>query len=294
MTVLAFPVMSTGVHKSIPQGWQSAISAYLSRQAAAGRPKTTLGTRRSHLARLARAVDAGPFDLDPDALSEWFGQQDHWKRETRRGYRNTIRSFYQWAYHAGHLSCPDLIEALPKVKASKPSPRPTPDDVWARSIATADRRTAVMLDLASVGLRRGEVAVVSTDDVTLTPVGYELLVHGKGDKERVVPITKDLALLILRGARGHTPLAPRSGWLFPGDDNGHLSPRWVGTLCSRTMPGIWTMHSLRHRCATRAFRGTRNIRAVQKLMGHESVATTEIYTLVEDDEVRAAMMAAVA
>jgi integrase len=239
-------------------------------------------------------MDCEPFDVDPDALVEWFGRQAHWKIETRRGYRNTIRSFYQWAYHAGYLAAPDLRDALPKVRASKPSPRPAPDSVWATAVAEAAPRTALMLRLASVGLRRGEVAVVSTDDVTLTPSGYELRVHGKGNKERVVPIDGELAALLLRGARGHTPMAPRTGWLFPGSDGGHLSPRWVGKLCSTAMPGVWTMHSLRHRCATRAFRGTRNIRAVQKLLGHESVATTEIYTLVEDDEVRAAMMAAIA
>lgn len=52
------------------------------------------------------------------------------------------------------------------------------------------------------------------------------------------------------------------------------------------------MHTLRHRFGTRAFRGSRNLRAVQILLGHTSVATTQRYTAVDEDEVRAAMMSA--
>jgi integrase/recombinase XerC len=52
------------------------------------------------------------------------------------------------------------------------------------------------------------------------------------------------------------------------------------------------MHTLRHRFYSRAYRGSRNLRAVQVLMGHSSLATTERYLAVDDDEVRAAMMSA--
>ncbi|OBK04066.1 recombinase XerD [Mycolicibacterium fortuitum] len=54
------------------------------------------------------------------------------------------------------------------------------------------------------------------------------------------------------------------------------------------------MHTLRHRFATRAYRATRNLRAVQMLLGHASVATTQRYLAVDDDEIRAAMMGAAA
>lgn len=57
---------------------------------------------------------------------------------------------------------------------------------------------------------------------------------------------------------------------------------------------MWTLHKLRHRFASKAYRGTRNLRAVQELLGHANVAITERYTAVDDDEMRAAMMAAVA
>jgi hypothetical protein len=47
------------------------------------------------------------------------------------------------------------------------------------------------------------------------------------------------------------------GWLFPGDEDGHLSPRWVGKLMAGALPDHWTAHTLRHRFATRAYRGSR-------------------------------------
>jgi site-specific recombinase XerD len=82
------------------------------------------------------------------------------------------------------------------------------------------------------------------------------------------------------------------GWLFPNGSGGHLSPWMVGQLVARVLPAQWTMHTLRHRFASRAYRGTRNLRAVQVLLGHASIATTERYTAVDDSEIRAAMTAA--
>lgn len=157
----------------------------------------------------------------------------------------------------------------------------------------ATPRVMLMLRLATeVGLRRCEVARVHTRDLLDGIDGAQLLVHGKGGKDRLLPIADDLAEQLALGAEGHTAGAQCEGWLFPGDDEGHLSPRWVGRLCGNAMPGVWTMHKLRHRFATKAYRGTRNLRAVQTLLGHASVATTERYTAVDDSELREAMLAA--
>ena len=124
------------------------------------------------------------------------------------------------------------------------------------------------------------------------PPALKLLVHGKGGKKRVVPISDSLAQAIRRGPAGHTPGAPADGWLFPARDNGPVTAQYVGQLVADALPDNWTMHTLRHRFATRAYRGTRNLRAVQVLLGHESIATTERYCAVDDSEIRAAMVAA--
>ena len=76
------------------------------------------------------------------------------------------------------------------------------------------------------------------------------------------------------------------GWLFPGNYNGHLSPRYVGTLISRLLPAGVTMHALRHRFATRAYSVNRDVFAVQQLLGHASPATTRRYVQLQDSVMR--------
>jgi integrase/recombinase XerC len=136
------------------------------------------------------------------------------------------------------------------------------------------------------------VAQVHHRDLSVGVDGASLLVHGKGGRLRVVPIGESLANALRLGAAGHTPGMSERGWLFPTGVGGHLTPDHVSGLVSAVLPDGWTMHTLRHRFATRAYRGTRNLRAVQVLLGHESIATTERYTAVDDAEIRAAMIAA--
>ena len=108
----------------------------------------------------------------------------------------------------------------------------------------------------------------------------------------MVPLSNSLAELVRGGAALHTPSCEQSGYLFPNGAGGHLTAKYVAEVAQKVLPSPWTLHTLRHRFASRAYRGTRNLRAVQTLLGHASVATTQRYTAVDDDEVRAAMMAA--
>ena len=226
-------------------------------------------------------------------LVDWFGRQTRWSSEHRRSNRSAVRGFFSWAYKAGRVPV-YLGDVLPRLPQPKAAPRPASDGAWQAALAAADPRTVLMLRLAAeAGMRRAEVAQVSTRDVFIAGGSAQLVVHGKGGKQRLVPISSELAGLIRRGALGHTPETAAfgwgsQGWLFPDGDGGHLSPEWVGELVGRVLPQGYTMHALRHRFATRAYRGSRNLRAVQMLMGHESIATTERYTAVDDDEIRAA------
>lgn len=232
---------------------------------------------------MARGLRCDPERATTAGILAWFGRQS-WSVETRRSHRNTAVSFFGWAHRAGHLPTNPAAE-LPVMRAAAPAPRPAPDAVWFGAIAAADPRVRLMLRLAAeAGLRRAEIARVHRRDLTRGSAGAALLVHGKGAKLRTVPLGDDLAAAIAA--------AGAAGYLFPGDDGGHLSPRWVGKLMAGALPGHWTAHTLRHRFATRAYRGSRNLRAVQALLGHSSVATTERYTAVDDAEIRAAAMAA--
>ena len=173
------------------------------------------------------------------------------------------------------------------IKASLGAPKPATDEIWRHILDNADQRTRLMARLAAeAGLRRAEVALVHTDDLVAGIDGPELIVHGKGDKQRVVPITATLAAEMSSAQLG--------GFLFPGQIDGHMSPEAVGRCVSKMMPPGWSIHKLRHRFASRGYAGTGNLRAVQEALGHASVATTQRYTAVAAREIRAVAEAAAA
>jgi len=161
-----------------------------------------------------------------------------------------------------------------------------PEDYFEAALAGTDRRGRFMLRLAGhCGLRRGEISRARREDVERDVVGeWSLRVRGKGGHERLVPLPVDLAAEI----RACPP-----GWLFPSPkQSGPLTPAHVGVLVSRMLPQGWTCHTLRHRCGTRAYSGTRDLRAVQELLGHAKPETTAIYTQIPSGAIRLAMEAA--
>lgn len=205
--------------------------------------------------------------------------------EYRRGRRASLTSFYRWSLTEGIVDT-DPTLTLPVVKTPSPAPKPATDEIWEALLAAADSRTLLMARLAcEAGLRRAEVAQVHTDDLNAGIDGASLIVHGKGSKQRVVPITATLADAIDKAC-------PCGGFVFPGKIDGHMSADCVGRLVSKVMPPGWSMHKLRHRFATRGYAGTHNLRAVQEALGHASVATTQRYTAVSLAEIRAVAEAA--
>lgn len=258
----------------LDEEWQTAIAAYDAWQVAGGKPSTTRRTRREHLQHLARRVHVGPWEVAPAMLREYAAAQP-WAPETRRGRRNTLKSFYGWAQRAGHVT-ENVGDTLPKIPIKQARARPAPDRVYREALMRAGHREALMLRLAAeVGMRRAEVARVHSSDLFDDLVGCSLVVHGKGGRERVVPLPRSLA----------TALAdlPR-GYCFPGNDNGHLSPRYVGKLLAALLPEGWTMHTLRHRFATRLYALRSDLLLVQESLGHASPTTTRRY--VEYDRAR--------
>lgn len=148
----------------------------------------------------------------------------------------------------------------------------------------ADPREQLILRLAAeLGLRRAEIAVVHARDLIQDLDGWSLLVHGKGNRERVLPLGDGLALAIREATLAG------AGYAFPGGDHGHLTPRWVGTLISRILPRDVTLHQLRHRFATLTHQETGDVRLVQALLGHASLATTQRYIDMHSDQLRAGL-----
>lgn len=261
--------------KPVPAAWRASIDHWLTHLAASGASKQSIRTRRDHLRRVARAVGGDPRAVTGDQLIAWAARQQ-WARETRRSVYNSLRSYY------GHMDMDaDPAASLPRVRASEPRPRPTPEVIYRTALTGAvDVRVRVALRLAAeAGLRRTEVSLVHASDLQPDLLGWSLLAHGKGGKDRLVPLGDDLAREVRLLARG--------GWLLPGRIDGHLSGAYVGKLVARSLPGAWTMHTLRHRFGTLAAEDG-DLIAVQRLLGHTSVATTQRYVLRPDDALRRA------
>jgi integrase/recombinase XerC len=251
---------------------------------ASATPQTTIALRVYYLLRLLDDSSTGLLDLGVDDLARWLGSHA-WSPNTRKSARSALRCFYGWALVTGRLRT-SPAHLLPPVRIPRGRPKPTPERDYRRALDTTDPRARLAVQLAGqCGLRRGEVATARVEDVEEDLVGYSLRVTGKGGHVRVVPLPDPVARALLE--RG-------TGWLFPSPRGGHLTPHHVAKIVKATLPDGVSMHSLRHRCATVAYAGTRDLRAVQELLGHSRPETTAGYVLVPDDAVRAAMSVAAA
>lgn len=264
--------------------WDDSIEHWRNYLRASGAPDTTVAQRTYHLTRLAREVGGTPGSITFDHLAAWLAANS-WAPNTRRGYRGSLRAFYSWAMATGRVTT-SPAHLLPPVKVPRGRPRPAPESAYRSALDAADDRARLAIMLAAqCGLRRGEIARARTDDLELDLIGHSLRVVGKGGHVRAVPLSTDLADLIL---------ARSAGWLFPSSHGGHLTPHHLGKIVARCLPGPLTTHTLRHRCATISYAATHDLRAVQELLGHAKPETTAIYTQIPDDAVRAAMNAAAA
>ena len=270
---------------AVPPAWAEAIEEWERALRAAGRSAQTIETRTEHLRRCARQAGAtAPGTLSSARLVRWAGSRT-WARESRRSMYASLRGFYRWAVETGR-SVDDPTEALPSVAAGPAVPRPVPEGDYRRALAAADPRTRVVLRLAAeAGLRRAEIAQVGRRDLVADLRGWTLVVHGKGGRDRLVPLTDSLA----REVRARIGAGD---WLLPSPYGGHLTARHVGKIASCALPEHATLHMLRHRFATVVHTSTRDLITTQRLLGHVSVATTQRYVAVQDDALRGAVATA--
>ncbi|PSL02505.1 site-specific recombinase XerD [Haloactinopolyspora alba] len=262
---------------SVPGAWEAPVRAWVRSMRVEGKPETTVNVRVQQLRRVAAGLSPlGPFDVTLDDLVEWMAGKS-WLNETRRSHRSSLRSFYRWAVKAGHID-ESPAEDLPKVRASSPRPHPAPEDAYRFAVLTAEPRERLMLRLAAeMGLRRGEVAKVHTRDLVQRDGGWSLIVHGKGNRDRVIPLPDG----ILSELRSLPP-----GYAFGSPAGGHLGAEYVGKLVAQLLPAGWAMHALRHRFATLAYSIDHDLAAVQELLGHSSPAITRRYVDVPDTDMR--------
>lgn len=266
---------------SAPVPWRESINGWTDTLKAAGLSAQTIKSRRYKMTHLAALLmPSGHKDVTTEQIVQVFARQQ-WKPETRKAYRNTISSFFRWLHKSGRRPDDPSLD-VPRVKKPHAHPRPCPDRYIAAAMEKATTSEKLMIRLgAECGLRRGEIARVHSDDVVADNAGRSLIVRGKGDKQRIVPLPDDLAGIIM-DARGY---------LFPGRFGGHVEESYVGDHISHLLPDGYGAHTLRHRFATVTYATTHDLFVVAELLGHESVETTEHYVAMPDGRLRAATAA---
>jgi integrase/recombinase XerC len=253
-----------------------------------------------HLATFLHRSSSSLQDADHAILRRFLAQQHAlgYARASIARRVGAIHTFYRWAVDEGRVAHdPSVLLGSPKVANRLPTVLRAgeaadlvegpeigeDDDPIERAIALRDR--AILEMLYGSGLRVSEVTTLRRTDLDLD--GARVLVRGKGAKERRVPVSDD-AVAAVRAwlADGRPLLVPHAdGPLFCNRRRKQMSPRdvraMVGGYAGTLLPGRRIgPHTLRHSYATHLLEGGADIRAVQELLGHSSVATTQRYTHV--------------
>lgn len=214
-----------------------------------------------------------------------------------------VRNLFRWLDRSGRLHNPAIGQlATPKVR--RPAPRPLAEPDAARVMEAAGdevdepwiaaRNRALFTLLYGCGLRIGEALAL---DRRAAPAGDTLRVLGKGRKERVVPVLPAVTAAV-DAYLAQCPYDPGpDGPLFLGARGKRLAP----AVAQRAMadlrrllglPDSLTPHALRHSFATHLLNDGADLRAIQELLGHASLSTTQRYTEVESERLLAVYNAA--
>ncbi|MBI5264299.1 MAG: tyrosine recombinase XerC [Bradyrhizobium sp.] len=192
------------------------------------------------------------------------------------------------------------LSAIRAPKIAKSLPKPI-QMAAAKRLADADERAgesretwilardaAVMALLYGSGLRISEALGLKRRDVPLPGQGDVLIVTGKGNKTRMVPVLQNVLALIQDYVAICPYPLPAEGPIFVGARGGPLSPRIIQLAMERLrgalgLPESATPHALRHSFATHLLSRGGDLRAIQELLGHSSLSTTQIYTGIDTE-----------
>lgn len=236
----------------------------------------TIEHRLGQIARLARWLG------ETSLLEATPKQLENWQKSLRvcpssiQTYTSHVCTFYQWAYRCGRTSeyvAKDLVQ--PKIQ--RRMARPIAEDHLRIALTGAQVGSDIhawLLLAGYCGLRAGEIAQMSRNDFRPDEGGGAFLtVHGKGGKQRIVRVAPEVMkrLAIQLSRPGHMFSRPRGGPVTPN----YVSVVGTEYLANLGLP--YTLHTLRHRFATVLADEGADLRDIQELMGHESLATTMRY-----------------
>ncbi|MDE0878272.1 MAG: tyrosine-type recombinase/integrase [Sphingomonas bacterium] len=261
--------------------------------AEAGAAANTVSAYRSDLMLASAACDGALAAADASALSDVAHGWRDLARSTVARKSAALRRFFAFLVDEG-LRVDDPGAALPRPGTGRPLPKILSHADVERLFVTLaariardpidprDLRLSALVELLyGSGLRASEL--VSLPRNAIAPDRPFLILKGKGGRERLVPISDPARAAV---ARWRDHVAVERAWLFPSGKN-HLSRvrlyQLVKTLAAEAgiPPDRVSPHVLRHAFATHLLEGGADLRALQSMLGHADIATTEIYTHVD-------------
>lgn len=225
----------------------------------------TIRRRSVSIRQFADSIAPLPLlEATADLIDDWLAT--HPSAATRRAYRGDLMAFFTWA--SKRDLCANPVLKTDSIRVPKPLPKPVPASYLAAVLASAPPDVRLMIALAAyAGLRVSEIAALQRSDIDLVSQAPTLAVRaGKGNKDRIVPVHPDLAVLL------------RS--LKPGPVVG-VGAQTVGVKISTHLRSLGidaTAHKLRHTFGTELARSTEgNVILIAKMMGHEDISTSMRY-----------------
>lgn len=204
-----------------------------------------------------------------------------------------IQSFIKFALRKGYLQ-KDPMKSITNIKLDKQLPKSLPQkETKALSVSGIDnmRNRAIVELFYGSGIRLSELHALHIEDIN----GNELLmkVLGKGNKERIVPITSYSLQLIEHYLAETTRTLKSKGPLFQGRSEKAISKRQIQRVVEKELSRIsqaekLSPHTLRHTYASQLLDEGADIRVVKELLGHSSLASTQIYTHVTKESLKRA------
>lgn len=269
----------------------------------------TVRAYRGDLTGLLRFTEARGLDITGVTLRDlraWLGEQQQagLTSASLQRHAGAARGFFAWLVREQVLTT-DPAAALGSPKVSRRLPRTISraetDELFRAAIHRAGEeegpagvRDAAMLEvLYASGLRVGELCGLDIDDVDRQARTVRVL--GKGNKQRTVPLGHPavVALDAWLAVRGQWATATSGAAMFLGRRGARIDPRVVRRVVHDALTAVPEApdlgpHGLRHAMATHLLEGGADLRSVQEMLGHASLATTQIYTHVTDERLREA------
>lgn len=274
--------------------WELTLSDYATHQRAANLSEKTIRNRAELFATVARVTRRGPDAVTHEDLLKVLGRPHPRTGErlapgTMQSERSYMQNFFRWTKKTKRRKDNPARE-LPKVKVPRRKPRPLRLDQIEAMMGTGiyARTRDIILIGALSGLRMGEIVKIRGEDIDV--VGGTIRSTRKGNLDHLLPLHPELTKLTSR--------YPTRGWWFPSlspnrefpNGGGHILMKSASDRVSKSIraAGITdrriTGHSLRHYLATTLLRDGVSIRVVQEILGHASLATTQLYADVTDED----------